>query len=276
MRKIPDNNNSMRLATMAVAMVLAVTAPLLVHAQSAADETLLLITGESKVTLRTSPNNVCTATTSGDARALAIALGSRCVSFSTSADIPPSLYVKIAPDRITFREEGKSYVVRDAGSVARARELFSPVRDLMQKQSQVGHPVNGLGARERDRSGNFSPARVSVPDLSAEFQKVEADAKRLSVEGGTQSELRELQSELSELQSRISELQSAASEQESRVSGEKSLLSAQMAAMSLDMQAMSEQIKVWSGQGEEAAEQTARQLKSFLDQAIASGVAKPE
>ncbi|HXW54263.1 MAG TPA: hypothetical protein VEJ67_00850 [Candidatus Cybelea sp.] len=268
----------MRFSVVAAAMLLAASAaPLLVHAQASdSSDTIILVTGESKVRLQTSPNDSCTATTSGG-HALAIAIGGRCSSFATSADIPASLYVKITPDKITFREGGRSYVLTDAVTIARAREPFASVREMMQKQSGLGHEMSALGVRERDASLAYKPARVSVPDLSAAFQKVEADAKRLSAEGATESELSALQSEISELQSRISEAESQASEAESGLSDQRSQLSDhQMRTMSEEMNEMSQQMKAWSGQGEEAAEQAARRVKALLDQAITDGIAKQE
>ncbi|MGC2314467.1 MAG: hypothetical protein WA516_17595, partial [Candidatus Acidiferrales bacterium] len=196
-------------ATAATLVLVASTAPFLAHAQSSsANDVIQVVTGEGKVTLHTSEDSFCTATSSG--QALAVAIADRCSAFGTSADLPAPLYVKIVADKITFRENGTSYVIRDASVVSSARALFSPLGDLMQRQVDLGHQMGDLGASESASARAYGPAKVSVPDLTADFDKVEADAKRLSVAGGTQSELSELQSELSELQSRISEVQSEA------------------------------------------------------------------
>ncbi|MFZ0639886.1 MAG: hypothetical protein WA020_13630 [Candidatus Acidiferrales bacterium] len=266
-----------QLAAAAAAILLAASvAPFLVHAQSgSADDVIQLVTGEAKASLHTSENSFCSTTSTG--RAVAVAVGDRCSSFGTSADLPVPLYVKITAGEITFREDGTSYVIRDASVISSARALFSPVRDLMQRQVDLGHQMGDLGASESASAHAYGPAKVNVPDLTADFEKVEADAKRLSVEGGTQSGLSGLQSELSELQNRISEVQSEASEAESRISEQRSELSREkVRAMDEQMKAMSAQMKVWSSQGHEAAEQAAQQVKTLLDQAIANGIAKPE
>jgi hypothetical protein len=267
-----------QLAATAAALVLAASAaPFLAHAQSSsATEVIQLVTGEGSVKLEASEDSFCTATSSD--HAIAVSVGNRCSSFGTSADVPAPLYVKIAGDRITFREAAKTYVVRDASTIARARELFAPVVLALSQETFLSAAESDLGRKESEAGRDYSPAqvRVSVPDLSAEFQKVEADAKRLSAEGGTQSQLSELQSELGELQSRISEVQAQASEDAARISEEKSQSSLQMDAMSQQMSAMSEQMKTWSSKGHEDAEQAARQVKVLLDQAVANGLAKPE
>ena len=261
-------------ATATALFLVGFAAPFLAWAQSSsASDVIQLITGEGKVTLQTSEDSSCSATSTN--HAVAVAVGSHCSSFGTSADLPASLYIKIAADKITFRNAGKSYVIRDASVVASAHGLFAPVRDMMQRQSELGHKMSDLGTSESASARAYASAKVAVPDMTADFQRVEADAKRLSTEGGTQSELSELQSELSELQGRISEAQAEASEA-ARMSEEGSASSEQMRAMDEEMKAMSQQMSVWSRQGEDAAVQAARQVKALLDQAIASGAAKPE
>jgi chemotaxis protein histidine kinase CheA len=268
--------NRMPFAATATALLLAASAaPFLAHAQSSsANDVIQLVTGEGSVKLQTSEDSFCTATSSG--QAIAVSVGDRCSSFGTSADIPAPLYVKIAGDQMTFRDGGRSYVVRDASVISSARVLFAPFRDITQRQSDLGRQMGDLGASERESAHAYQPPKVNFPDLTADFQKVEADAKRLSAEGGTQSQLSELQSELSELQNRISEMQAQASEEAARVSEQKSQSSLQMETMSQQMNALSEQMKTWSRQGEDAALQAAKQVKMLLDQAIANGAAKPE
>lgn len=241
-----------------------------------ASSTIVLLTGDHSVHL-SAGTGTCTANT-GDGNgvsALAISEDGRNWCWTTYSAIPSPLDVRITPDQIAFRHDARTYVIRDASTVASARELFAPVHDAMEKQADSRRRMDQLRLRDGS-SPSFSEMRVSVPDLTTEFQKVEADAKRLSFEGGTQLELSELQSELSELQGRISELESEASERKSEFEAQKGALNSQMSAMGLQIRAMSEEMQVWSSNGEKAAEQAARGLKSLLDQAIASGIAKEE
>lgn len=280
MKRIPEERNGWtRLIVTAVAMLVAVSVVSFVTRaqESASNDTITAMTGGDKVSLNPSEGTSCTATTrGGSAIAVAVAVGNECSSWGASGDVPQYLYVRIESGKLTFRDSGKTYVVRDAATIGNARELFAPVREMMQKQSYLGRQMSVLGTKASDTGRGYSPARVSVPDLTAEFQKVEADAKRLSSEGGTPSELSELQSKLNELQSRISEIQAQASEEESRRSEQRSQLSDQMRAMSEEMNAMRLQLNRMSSQGHEAAEQATRQVKILLEQAIANGVAKQE
>lgn len=263
-------------AFVTAALVLAAfVAPLLAQAQSnSANDLIELVTGKGKVTLQSSSNDVCTATSNG--HVLAVAIDGRCSSFGTSVGLPDSLSVKIAADEITFRSGASSYVIRDPSIVSSARTLFAPLRNIMQHQSDLGQQMRYLGASERDSVPHYTPEKVSVPDVTAEFEKVEADAKRLSVQGGTQSQLSELQSELSELQARLSKAQSEAGAAESRI-GEQALeLKVQMKTTDELMKAMGGQMQAWSSRGQDSAVQAAQQLKTVLDDAIAKGIAKPE
>ena len=290
------NRTGIAAAAGAAILLAAFTAPFLAHAQSnSASDVIQLVTGDRSVKLYTSSDSFCTAGSTG--HALAVAVGDRCSSFGTSADLPESLYVKITADAVNFRSGGNSYAIRDASVVSSARALFAPVRDIMERQVDLGRQMSDLGKSESNSAARYSPAKLTVPDLTADFEKVEADAKRLSVQGGTQSELSELQSEISELQSRISEAQSAVSEAESRLSEQtaqmdsqikamdeqmkamsqqSAQLDSQMKAMDEQMKAMSEQMNVWSRQGHDAAVRAAQQLGTLLEQAIASGAAKKE
>ncbi len=262
-------------ATVSAMLLAAFAAPFLAHAQSdSANDVIQLVTGEGRVTLRTSANNFCTATSSG--QALAIAIAGRCSSFGTSADIPRSLDVKITTGRIVFRNGRQSYVIHDAAAIQSARDLFAPVAEAMAKQSDLGRQMSELGPKERLQGLDLSEAKVKIPDLSADIQKVEADAKRLSSEGATPSALAQLQSEIAQLQSRIAEAQSRAGDDQSELAARQSEFSGRMALMGKQMEAMGDEMKIMGQQGEEAAEQASRQLSALLDQAIASGIAKPE
>lgn len=278
-----SSSNCMRFTTVAVAMLFSVGAtPLIAHAQVQAQSisdnvssTTVLLTSDHDVHLSLG-DNICTATTGGenDISAIAIADDGRAWCWTTSSSVPSPLDVKMTSAEITFRREARMYVIRDASAIAKTRELFASFRDATKKQAAVSRDADERGVRERETGPNFTEMRVSVPDLSAEFQNVEVEAKRLSAEGATQSELSELQSEINELQSRISEVQSEAIEE--RASERRSELSSQVRAMSEQMQAMSREMRVWNTQVRKAAEQAARDVSAFLDLAVRNGTAKPE
>ena len=275
-----------RLAAAAAIVMATSVAPFLARAQAQSkhgNDTITLITGAGKVDLGTSRRS-CSATADGE-RAIIVAVGGNCWAWTGASELPRSLYVKIASGEISFRKGGRSYIIRDAATIERARELFVPVENAMHRQSEVGRQMSDLRSTQVRTHGeevaeNSSAARIYVPDMSADFERIEAEAKRLSEEGGTRSDLSELQSELSELQSRVSDLQSESNEKRSHAAELRSQrgtqLSAQLNEMGAQLAMMGKQMSVMGRQGEETAAQAARQVKELLDQAVTSGIATPE
>lgn len=274
-----------------VAGLMAVTAamsiaPLLTGAQGDSSRgTVSLITGEGNLELSRGDSR-CTATSTGTGdsdRAIVIAADDNCSAWTTSSPIPRALSVRIADDKITFRENGRWYAIHDADTIQRAREIVEPVREGARKQEELGHRMSDLGGGMRDVGGQMRGAawsdqrkKIKIPDMTEDFKRVEAESKRLSEEGGTQDELSELQSDLSELQGQLSELESEASEVKSDFSEREANLNDQMAAMSRNMNAMSRQMRAMSSETQGAAEKAARQMKDLLDRAKANGLARAE
>jgi len=274
MNKISMRSAMRFTATGAALLLAASVAPLFVQAQSDsnfANDTITLITNsEDHLRLEVSgKGQSCNATTSTD-HGVGISIGDDlCEAWDASDSTPSSLYAKISPTKITFRQNGKTYDVTDAATVKRARALFGPIEDLAQKQRDLGDQQRELGKKQRDLGQQQRDVKVPVPDMSSDFAKVEADAKRLSTQGGTQSELGDLQSELGDLQSRIGDLQSQAGDVQSKIGDQQSALGDQQSALGEKQSEFGER----EGQ---LADQVARQLKDLLDQAVSSGAAKPE
>lgn len=211
----------------------------------------------------------CWATTSDD-RGIGVSMGdSRCTVSDEGADGEASMRARIEPTKITFRLNGKSYIVSDAAAVKNARSLFDPLARIAEQQSELGRQQGALGEKQRDFGRQQREVKVPVPDMSADFQKVEADAKRLSLEGGTQSELGDLQSEIGDLQSRLGDLQSQAGDVQSKLGDQQSGLGDQQSALGDKQSAMGDQ-------SERIATDIAGKLRAMLAQAIQSGTAKPE
>lgn len=211
----------------------------------------------------------CWATTSDD-HGVGIAMGdNKCELWDEDVDDEASLYAKVAPDKITFRINGKSYTVDDSDTVKRARGLFDPLVSIEEQQSALGARQRGLGEKQRELGRQQREVKVKVPDMGADIQKVEAEAKRLNTQGGTQSELGDLQSELGELQSRLGDLQSQAGEQQSKVGDQQSELGDRQSALG-------DQQSELGDKSEHMAKDLAEKVREMLTQAIQNGTAKPE
>lgn len=198
-----------------------------------------------------------------------IDFGDGCWTSNMVGKVPRSMWARIAPDKISFRHDGKGYVISDAATVKRARDLFAPIEAIQEQQQALGEKQRGLGDKQRDLGEQQREVKVQVPDMDADFKKVEADAKRLSVEGGTQSELGDLQSELGDLQSQLGDLQSQAGDMQSKLGDQQSVLGDKQSALGGQQSALGDK-------AERMAPGIAQKLQDILSQSIQSGTAKAE
>lgn len=265
---------TLNFATFTAAILLAASAaPFVAHAQSKyANDTFMVVsrTDGGRVDMHVDGRgDHCWATTSND-DGVGISMGdSKCTLWDEGADDDASMHAKIAPSKITFRLNGKSYTVADSATVKRARSLFDPLVSIEEKQNDLGAKQRALGEKQRGLGEQQREVRVKVPDMNTDFQKVEADAKRLSAEGGTQSDLGDLQSELGDLQSKLGDLQSQAGDAQSKLGDQQSVLGDQQSALG-------DQQSDLGDKSQQMADDIAAKVRSILDQSIKNGTAKPE
>lgn len=178
------------------------------------------------------------------------------------------LQEKISGDFIWFRRDGKSYVIRDAATIKRAKDFFAAVQELDKKQEELGKQQQALGDKQEALGKQQEEIHVQIPDMTEDLHKLEAELKKLGA-SGTQEDLGRIQGEIGELQSRLGELQSVAGEEQGKMGEKQGELGEQ-------------QGKLGELQGELGRRQeqifkdASRQMKALIDDAIAHGLAKPE
>ena len=272
MKKFPARN-LMRLAASGALLLAAYAVPQIGHAQSNhANDTYMLVSRNDggRVNMHVDGRGGhCWATTSED-RGVGVSMGDDlCTLWDEGANDADSLRAKVAPNKISFHLNGKSYSIADAATVARARALFDPLAKIDGQQSELGQQQRALGEKQRELGRQQRDVKVKVPEMDADFQKVEADAKRLQRQGGTQSELGDQQSEIGDLQSKIGDVQSQAGDAQSKIGDQQSDLGDKQSALGGQQSALGDQ-------SQKIASDVARNLRAMLAQTIASGVAKPE
>lgn len=211
----------------------------------------------------------CWATTSEN-HAVGVSMGdSLCTSEPYDVPDEAAVVARITPNKIAFRLNGKSYAISDPNTIKNARSLFDPLLNIEAQQSDLGAKQRALGEKQREIGRQQRDVKVRIPDMGSYLQKIEADAKRLASQGGTQDELGDLQSELGDLQSRIGDLQAQAGDEQSKLGDRQSELGDQQSHLG-DQQAVL---------GEEAqalALRVSDNLREMLTHAVDSGIAKPE
>jgi bla regulator protein blaR1 len=180
-----------------------------------------------------------------------------------------SLKKKYSGDFIWFQHEEKSYVIDDAATVARAKQLWQPQADLERQQKDLAKQQEDLAKQAEDAANKIEDMKIKLPDLSAEMQKLEETMKKLSASGGTMYELRDLQGEIGELQSQIGEAESGAGREQGafgHVQGEWGRKMGELGRQQGELGRKQAQL----------SREASRQMRQLLDDAVAKGLAKPE
>ncbi len=178
------------------------------------------------------------------------------------------LQEKIPGDFIWFRRDGKSYVIRDAATIKRAKDFFAAVQELDKKQEELGKQQEALGEKQEALGKEQEEVHVQIPDMTEDLHKLEAELKALGA-SGTQEDLGRIQEKIGDLQSKLGELQSVAGEEQGKL-GEK------QGALGEEQGKLGEQQGELGRQQEEVFKGASGQMKALIDDAIAKGLAKPE
>jgi hypothetical protein len=257
-------------ATAAAALVLGAFAPVNARAQAQSSSKY----ANATITVATTPNGDDSLHFSGDRCSLSLSgvgivvdIDGTCWGWNRDADVPRGLWLRIARDKISYRQDDKNYAITDPSTVKRVRDAVAPLVDIFEREGALGEQERALGEKERQLGEQQRDVKVHVPDMSADFEKVEAEAKRLSAEGGTQSDIGDLQSELGDLQSRLGDLQSQAGDEQSKLGDQQSALGGQQSTLGEQQSALGDQAK-------EIAPGIAGKVRDILNQSIQNGTAK--
>jgi bla regulator protein blaR1 len=213
----------------------------------------------------------------GDGHQFVISSGNTYISVSGDSESygtdHPSEFVEFLQEKnpgdfIWFRHSGKSYLIRDAATIKRAKDFFSPVQELDKKQEDLGQQQEALGEKQEALGKQQEEVHVQIPDMTEDLHKLEAELKALG-KTGTQEDLGRIQGEIGELQSKLGELQSVAGEEQGKLGEKQGALG-------------EEQGKLGELQGELGRQQgqifkdASHQMKVLIEDAMAHGLAKPE
>jgi predicted nucleic acid-binding Zn-ribbon protein len=178
-----------------------------------------------------------------------------------------SLQKKIPGDFIWFIHNGESYVIRDAGVVRTAKQLYAPMDELGRKQEALGKQQEALGEQQEALGKQQEAVRVKVPsDLEARLKKVQDMLHQLGA-NATQEQLADLQGELGDLQGEIGNLQGQAGGQQGELGRRQGELGRKQGDLGR------QQGELGREQGR-IARQAAHQMREILTHALDSGQAQ--
>jgi beta-lactamase regulating signal transducer with metallopeptidase domain len=233
------------------------------------DDTFAIVSGKSWVSVSSSSYSLHTD-----------APGAPADSDSGSGFVP-SLRRNFPGDFIWFIRDGRAYIIRDPASIKQAMDLFVPAQQLGRQQEELGKQQEALGAQQEALGAKqealgeqMEKVRVKIPDMTAELEKLQADLKKLGTDG-TPDDLGRIQERIGEIQARIGELQASAGERQSELGEKQGELGKQQGKLGEQQGKLGELQGKLGEQQEKASKRATRDVKKLLDQAIASGLAKP-
>src|SRR5271155_5437182 len=213
--------------------------------------------------------------------AVSVSSNNYTISSDGNSDVANSLRRSFSGDFIWFIRAGKAYIIRDPATVKQAMDFFAPAQALGRQQEELGKQQEALGAQQEALGAKqealgeqMEKVRVKIPDLTAELEKLQADLKKLGTDG-TQDDLGRIQEKIGEIQERIAEVQSQAGEKQSELGEKQGALGEEQGKLGEQQGKLGEMQGKLGEQQEAASRKAAREMKKLLDQAVASGFAKP-
>ena len=179
-----------------------------------------------------------------------------------------SLRKAIPQDFIWLAQRGKSYVIRDEGTVRQVQKWLAPDDAIAQEQSELRKKRTLLDEGQADLEKKESLVRVDVADVTPTFSKMEAEFSRLRP-SASQQDLSRVREELAGLQDALAQLQSRAGEEQSKLAGQRS-------AIAQEQTEISERQSILAREQAQRQEKGLARVEDLFRQAITSRIAKLE
>jgi beta-lactamase regulating signal transducer with metallopeptidase domain len=202
-----------------------------------------------------------------DDEILAIRVGDARVTFDSGSELP-----HIAGDYIYYQHDGKTYIIQDSETIAKARALLAPMEELGRMQQELGRQQATMGKQQKVLRAEQLAAKVDTPDFKRDMAELQRVMRQMDLEHLTpqidQKALSELQSRLDEIQSRIGAMMAELGMQQAKIGERQGALGEQQGKLGEAQGRLGEQQR-------KIAEEARRQLRPLIEQAIREGVAKP-
>jgi beta-lactamase regulating signal transducer with metallopeptidase domain len=226
--------------------------------RAAAPETTIAATGEVSHTGASpvhAPNDSILAIRAGDSK----------LKFDWDDKLPA-----ISGDYIYYRHDGKSYVIQDPQTLARAQTLLAPLKELAQQQKELGKQQAVLGRQQKILGAQQLRVKVDTPEFKRAMADLDTEIKKM--------DLAHLAPQID--QKALAELQSHLSEMTARIAAEEAELGAKLAKLGEQQGVLGEQQgDIGEEQGRLSEEQrriiedAKTQLKPMIERAIRDGMA---
>ena len=190
------------------------------------------------------------------------------LTINSGALLPPQ-----SGDYIYYQHDGKPYIIQDPAILAQAQTLLAPMKDLREKQRLLGNQQRMLGAQQRMLG---QQRRTFNAVDTAEFKRQMADIQNMIKQMG----LKELtvqidERALAEVQAHLGEIQTRVGAIQAQLGAQLGAFSEQQGELGEQQGKLGEQQALLGEQQRKLIEDTKRQLKPIIEQAIRDGKGKP-
>lgn len=181
---------------------------------------------------------------------------------------------------IVFKRHGKSYIIRDRGTVDAANKLMEPMNELSRKQEELGAQQEKLGEQQQklgEQMEGMANREMNVAmkkQLQEQLRLIEEKLHSLNMDkamksaADAQEQVSALQAQLGELAARLGEEQGKLGEAQGKLGEEQGGLGEQQGKLGEQQGRLGEQ------QGREA-KRIERELKDLIERAEKQGLAQP-
>jgi beta-lactamase regulating signal transducer with metallopeptidase domain len=186
-------------------------------------------------------------------------------------------------DFIFYQHHGKPYLVQEPDILAKALELYAPLRDkhltdatqtaeLARMQANLEVQRRSLKQRPTDAKLSSAEFQSSMDELSKMLEQMKNE--KLSPQSDSKT-LNELQNRLGSIQGRLGQLQAQLAMQASSSSMQDQMLAGQQAELAAEQAQREAEHERYGGMSQKIINDAQRQLKPLIEQAIKDGRVKP-
>jgi hypothetical protein len=185
-------------------------------------------------------------------------------------------------DFIFYQHHGKPYLVQDPDILAKALELYAPLRDkhltdgrqsaeLARMQANLEMQRRSLKKMPTDAKLSGAEFQASMDELSKMVEQMKND--KLSLQSDPKT-LNELQNRLGSIQGRLGQLQAQLAMQASGFSMQDEMLAGQQAQLAAEQAQREAEHERYGGMTQKIINDAQRQLKPLIEQGIKDGRVK--
>jgi bla regulator protein BlaR1 len=203
-----------------------------------------------------------------DMEGFVLVSGDTVVMAGSTSDLRRAKGLRTGGKDVLFVHRGdRSYVIRDAKTLAQVHAAFEPQTKLGSQQSELGKKQSVLGMKQAEFGQKQAALGVKQAQLGMKQAELSLQAARAAAQGN-EAERERLEKQMEKDQEALEKEQDALGDQQEALGQEQEALGAQQEKLG------EEQEKLGQEQ-EKLAHEAQKKLKALIDEAVSKGLAEP-